>query len=410
MVSIDLVDPQPMSHRRNVWLLVMQDRLSKWLELAALRKATSANVVAKVRQRIILRYGCPETIISDNGRQFVSRHFCKFLKDCGIQHRKTPPYTPHCNPVERTNRVIKAVISQFVGRDHKNWNKYLTEISFAYNTAQSAVTGYSPAFLNSGREPVHPGAVHRHVKKPSGKSNLGIRLEKIRDALVLARLNAATSFQKQSRHYNQGRRVWRPTVGDRVMAKTHILSDKDKGINSKLAPRYDGPYVVIALPSPVITTLAHTDTKETRQAHIGDMKPYVSRENTPRRPRGRPRKASEEASPDSPSSPPRSRLENASEAPAVEDASRDPRGWPSKAPEEKSEILPSRSHRGRRTNASEAPTANKQARRPQGGPRRASEGTPRDLPSRSPRGRRTNAPEAPTANKQARRPQGGTSR
>jgi transposase InsO family protein len=92
IVSIDLVGPQPVSHRRNVWLLVMQDRLSKWVELAALRKATSANVVAKVRQHM-LRYGCPETIISDNGRQFVSQHFGEFLKDCGIQHRKTPAPT-----------------------------------------------------------------------------------------------------------------------------------------------------------------------------------------------------------------------------------------------------------------------------------------------------------------------------
>jgi hypothetical protein len=96
------------------------------------------------------------------------------------------------------------------------------------------------------------------------------------------------------------------------MAKTHVLSDKDKGINSKLAPRYDGPYVVIALPSPVIATLAHTESEETWQARIGDMKPYVSREDTPRRPRGRPRKASEEPSLDLPSSSPRGRLGNAS--------------------------------------------------------------------------------------------------
>jgi hypothetical protein len=93
MLSIDLVGPQPVSHRRNVWLLVMQDRLSNWVELAALRKVTSANVAAKVRQHIILRYGCPETITSDNGRQFVSQHFCEFLKDCGIQHRKPHPPT-----------------------------------------------------------------------------------------------------------------------------------------------------------------------------------------------------------------------------------------------------------------------------------------------------------------------------
>jgi tRNA-dihydrouridine synthase len=72
MVFIDLLGSQPVSHRRYIWLLVMQDRLSKWVDLAALRKATSANVTVKVRQHIIVRHGCPETIVTVNGRQFVS--------------------------------------------------------------------------------------------------------------------------------------------------------------------------------------------------------------------------------------------------------------------------------------------------------------------------------------------------
>jgi hypothetical protein len=125
-----------------------------------------------------------------------------------------------------------------VGRDHKNCDKHLAEIAFAYNTATSAVTGYSPAFQNSGREPIHPGT-----------------------------------------------------------------------------PRYDGQYIVIALSSPVIATLAHTESEETRQAHIGDMKPYVSREDTPRCPRGRPRLASEEASDDLPLSRPHTRTARAFKAP-----------------------------------------------------------------------------------------------
>jgi hypothetical protein len=59
-----------------------------------MRKATSANVTVKVRKHIILRHGYPETIITDDGRKFVSLHFGDFLIDCGIRYCKTPP---HCN-------------------------------------------------------------------------------------------------------------------------------------------------------------------------------------------------------------------------------------------------------------------------------------------------------------------------
>jgi hypothetical protein len=93
------------------------------------------------------------------------------------------------------------------------------------------------------------------------------------------------------------------------MVKTHVLSDKDKGMNAKLVPRYEDPYVVTAFPSPVITTLENTDTKETRQAYIGDLKHYTPREETlfdellaMRRPRRRPGKASKEASAELPPS------------------------------------------------------------------------------------------------------------
>jgi hypothetical protein len=90
--------------------------------------------------------------------------------------------------------------------------------------------------------------------------------------------------------------------------------DKDKHINLKLAPRYEGPYVVTALPSPEIATLENPETRETRQAHKDDLEHYTPREETPsdkpptiRRPRGRPRRASEGTSAELPTSSPRAR-------------------------------------------------------------------------------------------------------
>ena len=44
MVSVELMGPKPRSDRGNTWLLVMQDRYTKWVELRALSKATGAAV------------------------------------------------------------------------------------------------------------------------------------------------------------------------------------------------------------------------------------------------------------------------------------------------------------------------------------------------------------------------------
>lgn len=68
----------------------------------------------------------------------------------------TPTYAPHCNPVEKTNRTIKTMISQFVEKDQRMWDEKLATLQFAFNTAVHDATGYTPAYLNLGRELISP--------------------------------------------------------------------------------------------------------------------------------------------------------------------------------------------------------------------------------------------------------------
>ncbi|XP_032690667.1 uncharacterized protein LOC116853637 [Odontomachus brunneus] len=136
-VSLDLIGPLPRSKKGYTWILAMQDRFSKWIEIKPLRQATASAVAQGFLEEIIYRHGCPDSIISDNGTQFKSGNMRKITKDLGIQHRWTPVWTPQCNPVERANRTIKTMISQYVGEDHRNWDENLSQIKFAFNTAQN---------------------------------------------------------------------------------------------------------------------------------------------------------------------------------------------------------------------------------------------------------------------------------
>ena len=94
MVSVDLMGPKPLSDRGNTWLLVMQDRYTKWVELRALSKATSAAVSKALKEQVILRFGTPKAVVSDNGRQFIGKEFTQLLEEYKVEHRRTPPYTP----------------------------------------------------------------------------------------------------------------------------------------------------------------------------------------------------------------------------------------------------------------------------------------------------------------------------
>lgn len=108
------------SKQGHTWLLNMQGRFSKWVELCPLRQATAPKVARHIAQTVILRHGRPEIIMSDNGTQLKSQQLENLLAAINIQYAFTPLHSPHCNPVERTNQTIKTMIAQYVEKNHKN--------------------------------------------------------------------------------------------------------------------------------------------------------------------------------------------------------------------------------------------------------------------------------------------------
>lgn len=161
------------------------------------------------------------------------------------------------------------MISQYVDKDHRTWDEHLPELQFAYNTAVHDATGYTPAYLNHGRElisPTEPEEKERTTEDPEGLRR------KLQDAYTLVRINLAKAFQRQRRHYNLRRRAWKPEIGDWVLKKEHPLSKKADAFNSKLAPKYSGPYEIQKYVSPVIVDLKSKRGKWIRHVHIQDLK------------------------------------------------------------------------------------------------------------------------------------------
>ena len=76
--------------------LIVVDARSKWLEVFAM-KSTTAERTVDVLRTIFARNGLPEHLISDNGPQFISEEFRRFMKINGIRHTTSSPYHPKTN-------------------------------------------------------------------------------------------------------------------------------------------------------------------------------------------------------------------------------------------------------------------------------------------------------------------------
>ena len=92
-VCIDLVGPFPTAKGGFRFLLTYIDMATRWPE-AIPHKKTTTRIIIEQLNLIFSRNGFPSTIVSDNGPQFGSDSFKRFLKLKGIAHVKAFPYHP----------------------------------------------------------------------------------------------------------------------------------------------------------------------------------------------------------------------------------------------------------------------------------------------------------------------------
>ena len=71
--------------------LLMVDYYSNYIEISPLLKDMTSRTTIKHMKMNIARYGIMETLISDNGRQFISAEFEQFTEDYGINHITSSP-------------------------------------------------------------------------------------------------------------------------------------------------------------------------------------------------------------------------------------------------------------------------------------------------------------------------------
>lgn len=142
-IAIDLLGPLPSGD----YLLVIIDYYSRYKEIKICREVTSKEMV-RLLTETFSRLGNPVSIISDNGKQFVSEEFRSFCQENAIKLFQSIPYWPQQNgEVERQNRdILKRLrISQAEGR--RNWKESLLEYLAMYNGTPHSVTGKTPAEL-----------------------------------------------------------------------------------------------------------------------------------------------------------------------------------------------------------------------------------------------------------------------
>ena len=101
---------------------------TKWAEAVPLRKATGGVVTNFIKENIIVRFGVPHRIISDNGTPFVNSDVRRLLKFYQVKHHRSSPYYPKGNGQgEATNKTLIKIISKMIQEYTGGWTTHLLD-------------------------------------------------------------------------------------------------------------------------------------------------------------------------------------------------------------------------------------------------------------------------------------------
>ena len=138
--------------------MVCVDRLSKMVRLIPCNKTISSEGAArKYRDNVWKDFGLPRRIISDRGSTFVSNFTRALNALLGISENFSTARRPQTDgQTERANQEIEQYLRIFCNTRQSDWAEWLSCAEFALNNKVNASTGYSPFFLNYGRDPRRP--------------------------------------------------------------------------------------------------------------------------------------------------------------------------------------------------------------------------------------------------------------
>ena len=262
-ISMNFVVNLPWSNGFNT-IYVVVDRLTKHASFIPTTTGLTAEDFSRLFvQKIICRFGIPESIITDRDPRWTSdfwKGVVKFLKT--KMSLSSSHHPQHDGQTEIVNKFLTIMLRAFVSESLSDWAEWIPLLEFAYNNSVHKSTGTTPQWLMYGFHPKTPldflgtrdleEAVQRSLTRESTSF-----LEQLEMHRSSARRAIAKAQDDQAKSYNQGRREI-PTFkkGDRVLVNPHSLEwVESKGEGSKLKQRWIGPFEVAQAINPGVYRL-----------------------------------------------------------------------------------------------------------------------------------------------------------
>ncbi|GJU49578.1 reverse transcriptase domain-containing protein [Tanacetum coccineum] len=218
---IDIVGPLPTAPGGARFLVVAIDYFTKWVEAKPLISITGKHMEKFVWEHTVCRFGRPQAIILDNGKQFVKGTFPAFYTKLGMKRR--------------------------LGKAHQAWIYELPQVLMAHRTMPKSSNGETPFSLVYGSEAVIPIEISVETKPiqdfdpKENEKRLREDLDILEERREMASIRVAHYIQKLEGYYNKNVKPSTFKPGTYVLRLNSASKAEYQG---KIRPTWEGPYVI----------------------------------------------------------------------------------------------------------------------------------------------------------------------
>nr|KAG5688356.1 hypothetical protein BaRGS_032924 [Batillaria attramentaria] len=244
LVGMDIIGPLQVTDRGNQYIVALTDHFTKFPVAKAI-PCKSSEEVARFMYETICIFGAFDSLITDQGREFINFALDILTDRFNINHRISSAYHPETNGQrERDNRTLKDTLVKIT--DNDDWDELLPAALFAYRTSVHKSTQFSPFLALYGEQAKLPFDVTGDANEQDLNEEIMDTMKGIHEEVKNKIGENISRAQKKQKEYYDSRRAYDHgfRIGDKVLI---INAARVHRMGGKMAPRFVGPYEVLVL-------------------------------------------------------------------------------------------------------------------------------------------------------------------